>query len=70
MEKIVISGFNVGKIKKQVEKVDEKRFIFICQNRDDRNRTLNAKIEMCNRILLYNKYIKRIYLEEQSGLSY
>lgn len=53
-----------------VEKVDEKRFIFICQNRDDRNRMLNAKIEMCNRILLYNKYIKRIYLEEQSGLSY
>ena len=44
-----------------VEKVDEKRFIFICQNRDDRNRMLNAKIEMCNRILLYNNTTLQLF---------
>lgn len=53
-----------------VEKVDEKQLIFIWQNCDDRNRMLNAKIEMYNRMLLYNKYIKRIFLDDQRGLSY
>lgn len=53
-----------------VEKVDEKQFMFIYQNCDDRNRMLNAKIEMYNRMLLYNKYIKRIFLDDRSGLSY
>lgn len=49
-----------------VEKEDEMQSAFVCMGKDDRDRILNIEVDMRDRILLYNKYIKRIFLKDNS----